>query len=864
MSYIKSVFCWYDKNIVKKIVSIMVLSSCLFFSTQGYSAEKKPLMRFPDIYENIVVFVYGEDIWKVPVTGGVAVRLTIHDGQERFPKLSPDGQLIAFTGQYDGNADVYIMNIHGGNITRVTFHPGFDEVVGWHPIKNKIMFRSNRKSWSRFTRLFLIDPDGTNLEVLILHEAVQGSFSADGQKIAYNKLSRENRTWKRYKGGTAQEVYVYDFAANNETNITNFAGTDRIPMWIGDKVYFSSDRDRVLNIYSYDVNLKQTARLTNHTEYDVRRPSMGSGKIVYELGGSLWVLDVNSKTTKQIPVEIHTDAPELRPYFKQVTGNITGIDISPSGKRALIAARGELFTVPKKDGQTRNLTNSSGARDKNGAWSPDGKTITYFSDENGEYQIYLTDPRGGNEAKRLTNFKDGYRHTLRWSPDSKKIAFTDQTLTCYYLDVASKKITKVDKAEYENIDVAMDVKPIFDFAWSPDSRYITYSKMNSDLIYQVYIYSLETGKVNQVSNKIFNDFNPVFSKDGKHLFFISNRRFDPTFCDFEWEMVYKKVAGIISLSLQKDGESILPFKSDEEVVKQEKKKPAGNSGQDNKEEPGKNIVINFEGIADRVEMLPLPRGNYRNLALNESTLFFMDKDEGDFNRFEFRIPSTMDLHSFVFAEGKEKTVIDGINSYKLSADGKSIVYKKNNEVGIMESSSSDSPGEKIDLAGLKMWFEPKSEWIQIFNEAWRLERDFYYDPNMHGINWQAMKEKYGKLMTSASCRQDVQFIIGELIGELNTSHTYVFGGDVRRQADRGNIGMLGVDWVVDKKNKRYRFEKIYNVPDWTRNSEPPLAKPGIKIKEGDYLLQVNGADDIFEPRTTDVLTTTVDQSAYCS
>ena len=807
---------------------ILIPNVCLVIS-----AERRPLMRFPDIHGNTVVFIYGEDIWSVPAAGGVATRLTIHDGQERFPKFSPDGSSIAFTGEYDGNADVYVMNAYGGEITRVTYHPGYDQVVGWHPAKNKIMFISRRKHFG-FTKLYLISPDGTGLEEVIFHNIAQGSFSPDGKKIAYNRVSRENRTWKRYKGGTAQEVYLYDLESNEERNLTNFRGTDRIPMWVGDKIYFASDRDGVLNIYSVDPQTGTIEQITRHTAYDVRRPSAGTGKIVYELGGSLWMLDVATKQTKQIPVKIETDVPEVRPVFVEVADLIQGIDISPNGKRALVVARGEVFTVPKENGPTRNLTQDSGSRDKDAVWSPDGKTIAYFSDKTGEYELYLVDPFKKRPPVRLTTHKDGYRHTLRWSPDSKKIAYTDQTLTLYIIDVATKKITKVDRAEYENIDVSLDLKPIYDFAWSPDSRFLTYSKMNQDLAYQVYIYALETGKVHSVSNGLFNDFHPIFSRNGKRLFFVSNRRFNPTFCDFEWEMVYKKTSGIYCLTLQKDAGSFLPFKSDEDPSSETGEKPA--------KDKGTVVTIDFDGIADRIETLPLPRGNYRYPTAGENTLFYLNRDEGDFNRFEFRVPETMNLFAYDFETQKEKKVIDEINRYRLSADASSIVYQKGEAIGIIASSERESAGSPLNLADLRMRLDPMAEWKQIFNEAWRMERDFYYEPNIHGLDWTAMKEKYGRLLPYASCRQDIQFIIGELIGELNTSHTYVYGGDTRRDADRVNVGMLGVDYTVDEAANRYRIQRILSTPDWSRGTFPPLAKPGLNVKEGDYILAVNGQE----------------------
>ncbi|MEJ2544704.1 MAG: PDZ domain-containing protein [Calditrichaceae bacterium] len=792
------------------------------------------LLRFPDVYNNQVVFVCQEDIWIAPTEGGTAMRLTMNDGEEHYPKFSPDGSLIAFSGEYDGNEDVYVMNIDGSNITRVTWHPGNDIVVGWHPLKNKIIFTSNRSSYSRFNRLFMIAPDGTGLEEMILCEAVQGSFSPDGKQIAYNKVSRENRTWKRYRGGTAQEIYVYNLETNEEINISNFRGTDRIPMWIGNKIYFSSDRDRVLNIYSYDTQTKQIEQITNHTAYDIRRPSYGGNQIVYELGGDLYLLDVNSKSTHKLDITIPGDAPELRPYLKDVKDDVTGISISPSGKRALIEARGEIFSVPNKDGATRNLTNSSGAHDKDAVWSPNGKQIAWFSDANGEYNLYLSDPMG-KSVKKITDFKDGYRHTLRWSPDSKKIAFTDQTLTLNIIDIQTGKITKADKAEYENIDVSIDVKPIYDFAWSPDSRYIAYSKMDETFVNKLYIFDLNKNKVHGISNGLFNDFHPVFSTDGEHLFFISNRRFEPTYGDFEWEMVYKDVAGIYAMTLRKDGPSILPFKSDEENGKTI----------DSEKIPAKKdikVIIDFDGIAERVEALPLKNSNYRNLAINEKSLFYLNKEKGDFNRFEFRNIGSRDLMAYSFEDRSEKTVIKSIDDYVLSADGSSIIYRQGKDVGIIASNERDSKGEKISLTDLKMDYDPMAEWQQIFNESWRMERDFYYEPNMHGIDWPAMKIKYGKLLDKATCRQDIRFIVGELIGELNTSHTYVYGGDQKRKAESVNIGLLGADFELDAKSNLYRFKKVYKTNNWIRNNPAPLAAPGREVHDGEYLLKVNGQE----------------------
>lgn len=819
------------KNVFTMVLPVAIIALAV---NAGWS--KDALLRFPDIHEDTIVFVSGEDIWSAPAGGGVASRLTIHDGEERYPKISPNGQLVAFTGEYDGNADVYVMTIYGGDITRLTYHPGNDQVVGWHARKNKIIFRSGRHSFSRFSRLYLISPDGTGLEELILHEAVQGSFSPDGSKIAYNKVAREHRTWKRYKGGLAQEVYVYDLEKDKEENISRFDGTDRIPMWIGNKIFFSSDRERILNIFAYDVESKEIIKYTDHSEYDVRRPSMGKDRIVYEHGGDIWVLDTKTNAYNRVEISVKADFPEIRPYLKTVKSFITDLKSSPRGNRAIVVARGDVFTIPREHGPTYNLTQSSGAREKDAVWSPDGKTVAYFSDKDGEYNLYIRHADEKGVETKLTDFSDGYRHSLRWSPDSKKIAFADQTLSCNYIDIKSKKVVTVDKAKYESVDISLDKKAIYDFTWSPDSRYLAYSKMDADLVTKVYIYSLESGNVHCVSNGLFNDFHPAFSPDGNYLFFVSNRRFDPTFCDFEWEMVYKDVAGIYCLTLNSDVPSMFKFRNDQ---------IAGLNGDDEQEKDkttnaAEKVDIEFNGIADRIESLPLQRGNYRHLSATRDGVFYLNKEEGDFNRFEFRSPGPRDLYFYDFSERKQELVVEKIDSYHLSADQKSILYKKNDNLYFSSVDGRNGDGEAIDLNGLQVWHNPMAEWKQIFNEAWRMERDFYYEPEMHGLDWAAEREKYKKLLERATCRQDIRFVIGELIGELNTSHTYVYGGDRKREAENINVGMLGVNWQVDGEHDLYQFAKIYRVPDWSRKIYPPLAKPGIDVDENDYLLKVNG------------------------
>jgi tricorn protease len=841
---------------MRTIAVSTVAALCLALSLPVSAGDREPapsgapLLRFPDVGGDMVVFTYAEDIWSVPVSGGPAHRLTDDEGQERHPKLSPDGALIAFTGEVDGNPDVYVMRADGSGLRRLTYHPDADEVIGWHPISGKIMFRSSRSSWSRFDRLFLISAAGGGAEELPLHEAGRGCFSPDGARIAYNQIATEDRTWKRYHGGMAQDVRLYDFATAEDRLLTDYTGTDRLPMWIGDAIYFASDRSGTMNIHRLDVASGDIVQVTHHTDFDVLRPSEGGERIVYELGGRLWLLDTSTGATAPIPVEIPTEPREARPYLKNVRDFITSVGISPAGGRAVVAARGEVFTVPREHGEIRNITTTPGARERNPAWSPDGTRIAFVSDRSGEYQIYVADATGSSAPRLLTSRDRGYPHTLRWSPDGTKIAFTDETLTLQWVDVASGRVTAVDRAEVEPMDIGPEAKPISDFAWSPDSRFLAYSKIGLDQVSKIYVATVGTGTTSKLSSGLYNDFAPVFTRDGEHLLFVSNRRFDPTFCDFEWEMVYKDVAGIYALTLRRDGPPLLPLRSDEVEATddQDPAKPAAAAG------PAA-VRIDLDGITDRIEALPVDRGNYRQLAAGPDTLYALDGDEGDFNRFEFRSLPPRSLVAFSFEDRTLTTLVGGVLDYALAADGLHLVYRTDEEIGIWDTepghepkARTGRPGEAreddrsymLDLAKLETTIDPIAEWTQVYWEAWRIERDFFYDPNLHGLDWPALGAKYAQFLSGLSCAQDLHFLIGELISELSTSHTYVRVGDRRRKAPSVEVGMLGADWTVDRG--RHRLEKIYRVPHWSREVDPPLAGPGIDVREGDYLIAVDGRE----------------------
>ncbi len=817
----------------------------LLVSTVG--ATERPLCRFPDVHGASVAFVHGEDIWVASSNGGPAIRLTDDESEERHPRFSPDGSLIAYSSGAGGNSDVWVMRADGADPLRLTFHPGDDEVLGWHPTENKVLFRSNRLSWSRFDRLFLIEPDGSGLEVLPLHEAGRGAISPDGARIVYNRIAREDRTWKRYRGGMAQDLWLYDFETGEDRRLTTHPGTDRLPMWVGDTIYFASDREGPLNLFSFSLDGDRIERVTDFEQWDVRRPATDGQLIVFELGGDLWALDPATGASRLIDISIPVPPRGARPYRRVVAADITDVAIAPSGGRALISARGEVFSVPKEHGATRNLSRTPGAREKNAAWSPDGESIAWISDADGESDIWLTGSAAGELASKLTDLGPGYRHTLRWSPDSKMIAFADQTLSFNVVDLATGEVRKIDRSEREPMDVGLELKPIADFDWSPDSRYLAYSKISLDMVSRVWVHDLETGASHDVSDGRYNDFGPVFTSDGRHLLFLSNRHFDPTLGDFEWEMVYKDLTGIYALTLRADGQPLLPLLSDEVA-------PAEDSGpEDSTDAADEDVVvtIDWDGLAGRLESLPVTAGNYRSLAATEGKVLYLNGDDGDYNPFEFRALEPQRLMVFDLEDREEETLEKRVNGYDLASDGKHLVWHRGGIVAItkvggsgpmffMKSKESETKDEHLDLGGLVLDLDPRAEWQQVYDETWRMERDFYYDPGMNGLDWQAVGAKYRALVGRATCAQDMRFIIGELIGELATSHTYIRPGQSRRNPDRVGVGMLGADFEAD--NGRWRISRIYDVADWNRGVKPPLAGPGVRVQEGDYLLAVNGVE----------------------
>ncbi len=809
------------------------------------SPAESHLMRFPDLSRDSIVFSYAGDLWTVPRAGGTARRLTAHPGEELFPKFSPDGRWIAFTGEYDGNSDVYVIPASGGEPRRLTFHPAEDYVLGWTPDSRKVLFRSSRTSFSRrFQKLFLVSLDGGLPEELPIPRSGPASFSPDGRRLAYNPISTEFRTWKRYRGGWLMSIGIYDLTNNHYEDLPGVRAADAFPMWHGNTIYFISDRDGVMNLYKYDLESKETLQLTHNRDYDVKWPSLGPDAIVYENGGSLYVFDLGSERAQKVPVEIDSDMLQARAEIQPVDRFIGSYDLSPSGVRAAFEARGEVFTVPAKYGDPRDISNTPGVHELRPAWSPDGKWIAYLSDRSGEYEIYLRPQDGTGEEVRITTDGNCYRFGPRWSPDSKKLLYSDKKLRLWYVDIDQKQPVLIDQGHYGGLG---------DNAWSPDSRWVAYTKNGPNRFAAIYLYSLEQKKIFPVTDGFFDDGEPRFDPEGKAIYFLSVRNFRPTRDDFDDRFTYKNTVGVYAVTLQADAPSPYAPQSDEEKgikAKEEKKgeeagspkegeKKAAEEAKPKKVEP---IKIDTEGIGRRIVAVPISPGDYRHLEARKGKLFYLSIPVIELPPAEPQPgpPSPRNaLHVFDVKAREDKVLLPNLDDYRLNPEGNKLLYKAGENYGIVDADPAKAKiGEgKLNTAGMQALVDPRAEWKEVFREAWRIERDFYWAPNMAGHDWEKIREKYEPLVADVGARSDLNYIIGEMIAELSTSHTYV-GGGTTPQVRPIDVGLLGVDF--EAAGGFYRFKKIYPGMNWDARFRSPLTEPGINVKEGDYLIAVNG------------------------
>ena len=831
-------------HIRDRLTTFFLLASLLFLTGAALAApagnhEPDALMlRFPDVSRDSIVFVYAGDLWVVPRTGGIARRLSSPPGHEFFPKFSPDGRWIAFTGNYDGNTDVYLMPARGGRPRRLTYHPMADYIVEWYPDGRHLLFRSQRMSpRNRFNRLFRISIKGGPAEPLPMPYGELATFSPDGKRMVFQVISREFRTWKRYRGGMASDLWLYDFTRNWSEKITKFEGTDALPMWHNQTLYFLSDRgpNKKLNIWALNLTNHTFHQVTHFKKYDVKWPSIGPDAIVFENGGRLYLVTLPDEKVHPVSIKVTADLPRVRPKWKNLQKYITNYDISPHGKRAVFEARGEILTVPAKEGFTQNLTGTSGVAERYPTWSPDGKWIAYFSDATGEYELYIRPASGKGKPRRITHDGHAFRYNPVWSPDSKKLAFTDKAGRIFVVNLKDGKPVLVDKDDWT------EVRHV---AWSPDSRWLAYSKRADNLYGVLMVYNVETRKKYQLTSDFYSDSSPVFDPDGKYLVFYSSRLFRPVYSDLQSTWIYPNTTGIFIATLRKDLPSPLAPRNDEEKEEKPETKPdkkAGHNGKDRQKpaaaKKAKPVHIDVAGFETRVVKLPVEPGNTGRLAVVKDKILFLEFPPAGTPS---QGPPSGTLKAFDLKKRKTQTIIKGIQDYRVSTDGKHILYQAGNTFGIIDLAPGKKIGDgKLNLKNLRAWIDPQQEWHQIFVEAWRIERDYFYDPGMHGLDWQAVRKRYEALLDYVVDRADLNYVIGEMIAELNSSHTYVGGGDIE-QPERVPVALLGCDFELDREHGLFRFKKIYEGAPWDVDVRSPLREPGIDVQEGDYLLAVNG------------------------
>ncbi len=848
------------------LIRLTLLALTLFIGLPLSSeAEEARLLRFPAIHGNQVAFTYAGNLYTVAAEGGLARRLTHHDGFEMFPRFSPDGKWLAFTGQYDGNTEVYVMPAGGGIPKRLTFTATLsrDEisdrmgpnnvVMTWTPDGKKIVFRSRMHTFNDFVgSLYAVDVQGGLPEPLPLPRGGFCSYSPDGSKLAYNQIFREFRTWKRYRGGMCDEVWVHDFATKKTERITNDPAQDIFPMWHGKKIYFLSDRDKDVrfNLYSYDTDSKQTKKLTTFTDFDIKFPSLGDKAIVFENGGFIYKFDLATEKATKLAVTLQEDFLGGRGGLTDVSKRVTTVDISPDGKRALFGARGEIFTVPEKNGITRNLTQTSGVHERNASWSPNGKWIAFVSDATGEDEIYVVSPMGG-QPMQLTSGSDNYKYEFAWSPDSTKIAWSDRKQRLRYVDVASKEVKEVFQS------------PVFEmrsFVWSPDSRWIAYTRPEEEGFPKVYLYSLESGQNTAVTDGWYRASQPCFSGDGKYLFFVSDRDFNPIYSQTEWNHAYQNMQRIYFVTLAKGTANPFAPKNDEAAMPKEEKPAAdaakGEEKPDDKAPPKKDepkkdetkkddkpqpkpITVDLDGLMGRVMSLPVPPAQYFALRSIGGAVYYQRVTAGAGGP-GMGGPRGAGLYVFdLAAPAPKETSLGNLSGYEISADGKKMIIVREGSYSIVDLPRGPLPErtEPLNLSGLQVRLDRRAEWKQIYHECWRQMRDFFYVENLHGVDWPAMRKKYEPLVAHVNHRADLSYIIGELIAELNCGHAYVGGGELP-EVKRIPLGLLGARY--QKTDQGFKITRILPGENWDRRERSPLTELGVEVKVGDVITAIDG------------------------
>jgi tricorn protease len=837
----------------KMPVLVVVLFLCVGVAL---AADPPLLVQQPALSKTEVVFVYGGYLWSVPRDGGEARQLTT-GGHESDPVFSPDGKWIAFSGEYDGNQDVYVIPTEGGEPRRLTWHPGEDSPVGWTRDGQKVLFVSGRDAYADFTRLYTIPAEGGVPEALPLWRALEGSYSPDGARFAYVPNFQWQKAWKRYRGGQTTPIYIVKLNDLSLEKLPRENSNDSSPVWVGDTVYFLSDRNGPVTIFAYDTKTKAVKQVLRNTGLDLKSLSAGPDALVYEQFGGIYTLDPKTGKSKQIDVTIAGDLPATRPHFEKVADKIQNAGISPAGARAVFEARGEILTVPAEKGDIRDLTKTTSVVERDPAWSPDGKWIAYFSDESGEYALHLEDQSGLGAVKKINlGNPPSFFYSPIWSPDSKKIAYTDKRLNIWYVDIDKGTPVKVDTNPFDD--------PSFGFAltWSPDSKWLAYDKLLQNHLSAIFVYSPETSKSTRVTDGMSDARYPVFDKGGKLLYFAASTDVGLSVGWLDLSSFQHPVSRSVYAVVLKKGEPspVQPESDEEKVASGEKKDEKANDSDKNgkqaekgkeaekkegegkeaekKEEPPK-VTIDFDGLEQRIVALPIKAGNYVSLDPGKAgTLFLTELADVP----SLTEPNLFTVTKFDLKERKTDPFLAGLSAFTVSSNGEKVLYRKGPGPRapwfIASTQAAPKPGEgMLKLDGMEVYVDPRAEWNQMYHEVWRIQRDFFYDPHFHGLDLAMAEKKYAPYLKGVGGRADLNHLFEEMLGELTVGHMFIRGGDIP-QAPKVSGGLLGADYKVE--NGRYRFARIYNGENWNPDLQAPLTQPGVDVKVGEYLLEVNG------------------------
>lgn len=808
----------------------------ILIAAQVLPAQGTRLLRHPALSRDSIAFEYAGDLWIVARAGGEARRLTSTPGPDTEPFFSPDGTQIAYTATVAGNTDVYLMPAAGGDAKRLTYHPGVDRVRGWSTDGRRVVFASARDSVPQesFTRLWTVPIDGGLPDPLPLPRAWTGAYSPDGRRLAYEEISSvfvpdwyERSSWRHYRGGRTHPIKVLNLADNSVEKLPWENSLDTFPMWVGNTIYFLSDRNFTVNLFSYNTSTRQVKQLTHHDDYDIMNATAGPDGIVYEQAGYIHLFDLKAGQSRQLSIEVHGDFPWARPQFKKVSSMIRAASLSPTGTRAAFEARGDIFTVPAEKGDYRNLTQSSGVHDRAPEWSPDGTQIAWLSDSSGEYELMIGDATGQSKPRNIALPSTAFFEAPQWSPDGKQILTEDNHRNLWTADIATGKFTRLDTDQHP------DPTHTFEAVWAPDSKWIAYSKSLPSHLRAVFVYSLADGKSHQITDGLADSISPAFDASGKYLYFLSSTDYGPSSSWLEMSSLDRPVRRSIYLAVLNASEPspLLPETGDEP--------PHAAEHPDRSAEPkAVTVKIDFDNIGQRIISLNVPAADFSDLQAGAAGTIFYTQPAGT-------NPGTAGhLQKYQLKERTAATFLEGVRGYRLSADKKKLLYNSGGRGGsrwaIVPTDHPPKPGEgAINTDGLQMLVDPRAEWSEIFRESWRIEREYFYDEKMHGANWTAVYEKYRPLAAAVRHRTDLGYVMAIAGGELTVGHSYLAGeGDVPEDETPEQTGLLGADFAVE--NGKYRIKHIYTGENWNPELRAPLSAPGIDVAEGDYLLEVNG------------------------